>query len=143
MVIREKGRAEELFALEPEDRVLNARFDGRGLWLGLRFEPDAAKPEMVRRVAFLAARPGPSAAADHLRHLLDNVARLHAALDQIVGDRRDGLLDAALQGHRVRARRDETQAVGDHRLGEHRGGGVALPHSVPPCWGCGFERLNR
>jgi len=36
LVIREKDLAEELFAVQPGDCVLNAAFDGRGLWLATR-----------------------------------------------------------------------------------------------------------
>ncbi len=39
---------------------------------------------------------------------------------QILDDRLDGLLDAALDPHRVRAGSDVLQALADNRLGEHR-----------------------
>ena len=46
-------------------------------------------------------------------------------------DRRgDGLLDALLQAHRVGAGGDVAHAVGDHRLGEHGGGGGAVTGDV-------------
>jgi hypothetical protein len=41
---------------------------------------------------------------------------------QLLGDGLDGLLDAALDAHRVRTRGHVAQALADHRLGEDRRG---------------------
>ena len=42
--------------------------------------------------------------------------------EQLLGDDLDGLLDAALETHRVRTGGHVAQALADHRLGEDRGG---------------------
>src|SRR5215207_10121782 len=53
--------------------------------------------------------------------------RRHADALQLLDDRGDGLVDAALDRHRVRAGRDVLEAFAEDRLGEHgrRGGAVA------------------
>src|SRR3954471_2302821 len=50
--------------------------------------------------------------------------------EEVLGDRLDGLLDALLQGHRVRAGGDVAQTLADERLGEHGGGGGAVTRDV-------------
>src|SRR3954468_23566731 len=50
--------------------------------------------------------------------------------EQVLGDRGDGLLDALLQGHRVRAGGDVAQPLADEGLGEHGGGGGAVTRDV-------------
>ena len=49
---------------------------------------------------------------------------------QVLDDRLDGLLDAALERHRVRARGDVLQALADDRLGEHGRGRGAVAGDV-------------
>ena len=51
------------------------------------------------------------------------------ALD-LLDDRLDGLLDAALDDHRVGAGGDDAEALGDHRLAEHDRGGGAVAGDV-------------
>jgi hypothetical protein len=55
---------------------------------------------------------------------------LLGGLQQLRGDGLDGLLDAALERHRVRARGHVAQALADQRLGEHGGGGGAVTRDV-------------
>ena len=62
---------------------------------------------------------GDHVAADRLRHLL-----------QLGGDRFDGLLDAALDVHRVRAGDDVLRAFAVDRLREHGRGGGAVARRV-------------
>ena len=52
-----------------------------------------------------------------------------SALD-LGDDGRDGLLDAALDDHRVGAGGDDPEALGDHRLAEHDRGGGAVAGDV-------------
>src|SRR4029453_7473220 len=49
---------------------------------------------------------------------------------QVLDDGVDGLLDAALETHRVRARGDVLQALADDGLPEYRGGGRAVAGDV-------------
>ena len=49
---------------------------------------------------------------------------------QLGDDGRDGLVDAALEVHRVVARGDELEALAVDRLGEHGGGGGAVAGDV-------------
>ena len=51
-------------------------------------------------------------------------------LEQLGGDGLDGLLDAALERHRVGAGGDVAQALADQRLGEHGGRGGAVTGDV-------------
>ena len=53
-----------------------------------------------------------------------------AVLEQLGADGLDGLLDAALERHRVGAGGDVAQALADQRLGEHGGGGGAVTGDV-------------
>ena len=50
--------------------------------------------------------------------------------EQVLGDGVDGLLDALLQGHRVRAGGDVAQTLAHERLGQHGGGGGAVTRDV-------------
>ena len=53
-----------------------------------------------------------------------------ACLLQLGDDDFDGLLDAALQLHRIRAGDDVLRALAENRLGEHGGGGGAVTRDV-------------
>ena len=53
-----------------------------------------------------------------------------AVVEQLGGDGLDGLLDAALERHRVGAGGDVAQALAHQRLGEHGGGGRAVTGDV-------------
>src|SRR3954449_12332461 len=50
--------------------------------------------------------------------------------EQVLRDGGDGLLDALLQGHRVRAGGDVAQTLAHERLGQHGGGGGAVTRDV-------------
>jgi hypothetical protein len=58
------------------------------------------------------------------------LGRLGRGLELAVDDRLDGLVDAALDLHRVVARGDELRALAVDRLGEHGGGGGAVAGGV-------------
>ena len=49
---------------------------------------------------------------------------------ELVDDRLDGLLDAALDDHRVGPGRDDAETLGDHRLAEDDRGGRAVAGDV-------------
>ena len=65
-----------------------------------------------------------------------------AMLEQLLGDGLDGLLDAALEGHRVGAGGDVAQALADQRLGEHGGGGGAVTGDVVGLLGDFLDELG-
>ena len=53
-----------------------------------------------------------------------------AVVEQLLGDGLDGRVDAPLEGGRVGAGGDVAQALADHRLGQHGGGGGAVTGDV-------------
>jgi hypothetical protein len=74
---------------------------------------------------------GDHVAADRLGVLIElALAALARLLVDFTGDDADGLLDAALQRHRIRARRNRLHAFAIDRLGKNGGGGGAVAGHV-------------
>ena len=67
---------------------------------------------------------------------------LLGVVEQLGGDGLDGLLDAALQRHRVGAGRDVAQAFAHQRLGQHGGGGGAVTGDVVGLLGNFLDELG-
>ena len=69
-------------------------------------------------------------AGDGLRQLVEFAVDAVAFLVELAADDGDGLLDAALQGHRIGAGSDGLYAFAEDRLGQNGGGGGAVAGDV-------------
>ena len=87
-------------------------------------------PTLSIASAMSAPISGSPAEMDAVAAISSLVSISLACGEELLGDGRDGLLDAALQADRVGAGGDVAQALAHERLGEHDGGGGAVAGDV-------------